>query len=75
MTKSDAINLVHTLPVEEQYTIARTLAANCGYKLVPEDDEESLKIKKLIEEIKTFHNVFTQYEIDLIINGLEALIK
>lgn len=57
------------LPVEDQYEIAKALAANCGYQLVAEDIERSLEIKELINQ----YNVTDCNR--LIIEGLEALLK
>ncbi len=47
--KEQCIEDAFRLSVEEQHDLAKKLAANCGYQLVKEDDERSLKIKKIIK--------------------------
>lgn len=57
--------------VEDQFEIAKALAANCGYQLVKEDNERSLKIKDEINYWKCSNN----HRASLLIQGLEALLK
>ena len=59
--------------VDDQYELAKKLAANCGYRLVTEDNDRSLEIKDLIARV---HNNDPILDIDrrLIKQGLEKLL-
>lgn len=66
------------LSVDQQFELAKTLAANCGYQLVAEDDERSTDIKRIIKVIKSAQGGIFRFDHvgkQLIIEGLEALLK
>jgi hypothetical protein len=69
-----ADTLKKALSVEDQYETAKALAANCGYKLVPEDDERSLQIKDCIIRVKR-DAAINVADKELLVMGLEALLK
>ncbi len=59
-------------PVDEQFEAAKALAANCGYDLVEQTyDARKDHIRRLI---KDYSPIGTKSS-DLIIEGLEALLK
>lgn len=57
--------------MQDQYEIAKALAANCGYQLIAKDTERSLEIKELI----AYHKALQSRGWETIIEGLEALLK
>ncbi len=68
------------LNVEQQYEIAKSLAANCGYQLVAEDvdTQRVAEIKALIAELKIpnrVHIIRYNHHCNFIIEGLEGLLK
>lgn len=71
-----ASKVIEDFQVEDQYEIAKALAANCGYQLVAEDDERSLKIKTIVSRmIAEGPAVSSEDDRPLIIEGLRALLK
>jgi len=65
------------LPVEDQYELAEALAANCGYKLVYEDTQKTLKIKALTEKVEDGYGGYGNADPDerkLIVEALEKLL-
>lgn len=70
--------LARHLPVDEQYELAKSLAANCGYQLVEvEVDPELVFIKSLISEFKRSDSIIVMSDENkaLIVKGLEGLLK
>ena len=73
--QTDTDNILKQWPVEQQYELAKTLAANCGYQLIEaEESERSIEIKNLIEVVRNA-SLFIEDEKMLLVEGLEALLK
>lgn len=71
----EAHNMALNLTVQDQYNLAQRLATNCGYKLAPEDDENSLKVKTIISRMKNNGPaVLNDDDRIYIIKGLEELL-
>lgn len=59
------------LTVQDQYDLAASLAANCGYQLVVQDNGRREAIKDLIAYYKNLH----PHGWETVIEGLESLLK
>ena len=61
------------MPVDDQFELAKALAANCGYQLV-RDDVDIERYRLIQHLIKDYKNLGTK-SADLIVEGLDGLLK
>lgn len=59
------------LTVQDQYDLAASLAANCGYQLVAQDNGRREEIKELI----AYYRALRHKGWETVIEGLESLLK
>lgn len=76
--KREAMRAANMLGVDDQFELAKALAANCGYDLVEQSyDPKKDNAKRLINEFKRPDGiiVMSDYNKALIVEGLEGLLK
>jgi hypothetical protein len=69
---------IASLPVDAQFELAKSLAANCGYQLVADDADAQrvLQIKRLIARFRdALPFAYLKGDRSLIVEGLEGLLK
>ncbi len=74
----EARTILGTWTADEQFELAKSLAANCGYQLVEaEQDERTQTINRLIDRLKQSFDLVVMSDDNraLLIEGLEGLLK